>query len=231
MKPEKAFEAVDALVDGMDAGERASFFDHLRTTYPTEIGATAINGGETSAQATALELTPEQQEKATATAAALAERFDVSAEDFSVLRTSGEDGDTLTVVYTAGNGIDLGDSDKDYDTARSWDAIFGEDADERFVVEVDGKAVDSRRGMTREVYDAFIQDARDKGIDPLPDSPQLSDQNGDIWTDTWLTGEDADRRGAPIAYVLGDGDVHSGVNPRVRDARREHRFRPAVVIE
>lgn len=234
MKPDKAFEAVDTLVAGMDAAEQSLFFEHLRDTYPQQLGPVAVNGAQAetaSGQNETLSLTAEQQEKATKLSAAMAEKFDVRAEDFSVLRTTAEDGsEQLIVAYTAGNGIDLGNPKKDYDEKRSWNSIFDKKNDKNFMVTVGRKKYDTRTGMTEAAYDAFIADAKARGVDPLPDSPQLADQNGEVWTDTWQTGEDADRGVAPFGYVRKGGRVGRDRRPR-GDVGRVHRFRPAVVIE
>jgi hypothetical protein len=233
MKPEKAYEAVDNLIEGMDGAEQSQLFEHLRTTYSQQLGVAAVDGAgqETATQSDKLPLSAEQQEKAAKLTTAMAEKFDVPIDDFALLRTETEDGsEQLTVAYAADNGIDLGDSKKDYDNKRSWNSIFDKKATKNFMITVDGKKVDTRTGMTAAAYDSFIADARSRGIDPLPDSPQLADQNGEVWTDTWLTGEEAGRFGAPLGYVSSLGRVYRDRRPRACGYRNP-RFRPAVVIE
>lgn len=66
-----------------------------------------------------------------------------------------------------------------------------------FMVAVDGIKFDTRAGMTWPVYQAFIAEAKAKGVDPLPDSQQLANQNGEVWTHTWLPGEEADVGSVP----------------------------------
>ncbi len=235
MKPDKAFEAVDTLVTGMDGGERADFFEHLRSTYPEELGTAAVNGALVAAEAevsTVLDLTPEQQEKAAKVKAALAEKFGVTEIVFSTLKVTTEEGDErLIVAFDARSGIDLGGKRKDYDPKRSWNSIFDKKNDGKFIIEVDGQKFDSRLGMTRATYEAMVAEAR-VYVEALPlhDSRELSEQNGEPWTWTWLTGEEADRDVAPIADVGGDGQVYSFWNRR-DDGYRDMRFRPAVVIE
>jgi hypothetical protein len=112
-------------------------------------------------QTESVSLTAEQQEKAAKLTAAMAEKFGVSHEDFSVLRTIAEDGDdVLTVAYTAGNGIDLGDPKKDHDAKRSWNAIFDKNAGNNFTITVGRKEYDTRTGMTEAAYGAFIADSQ-----------------------------------------------------------------------
>jgi len=175
------------------------------------------------------QLTAEQQEKATKVIGVMAEQFGVSAEDFSVLRVSGENGDEqLVVAHTAGNGIDLGDPKKDYDPTRSWNSIFDKKNAKNFMIKIDGQTLDTRSGMTEATYRAFIAVAEARG-EMLPDSRPLSKQNGEVWTATWLTGEDADRGDAVIARVVG-GQVYVYWRHRGR-GRRALRVRPAVVLQ
>ncbi len=171
-------------------------------------------------------LTCEQQEKATKLATAMAEKYGVDAKDFSVVTVEAKNGEkTRTLLYTGKNGVDLGDPSQDFDTKRSWSSIFDEKNTQNFMVEVDGKQVDTRMGMTSGAYNAMIADAKARGIDPLPDS----EKTGDIWTYTWLTGEQAGYVDAPVADVDG-GQVNEIRGLRGRDYR-DVRFRPAVVIE
>lgn len=176
------------------------------------------------------QLSAEQREKAAKLNIAMAEKFGVSAEDFSVLKTTAEDGSgRFTVAYTVGNGLDMGNSKKDYDAKRSCNGLFDKKADKDFMIEVDGQKIDTRTGMTEAAYAAFIADAKASNVDPLPDSQELANKNGKPWTATWLTGEEADRISARVAYV-DDGQVFAGWDFR-DDGYRDVRFRPAVVIE
>jgi len=176
------------------------------------------------------QLSAEQQEKATKLTTAMAEKFGVSKEDFSVLRTTAEDGsDRFTLAYTAGNGLDMANSKEDYDPRRSWNGLFDKKADKNFMIEVDGQKIDSRTGMTEAAYDAFIADAKARGDKSLPDSQPLANENGELWTATWLTGEKAARGHARVADVRVDR-VSADWYDR-GDGGRVRRFRPAVVIE
>lgn len=113
-------------------------------------------------------LSPEQQEQAIKLTAAMAEKFGVEVNDFSILETKNG---IKTVAYTAGNGIDLGDHPiKFFDKKRSWNSIFDKKNSKNFMIKVDGKRVDTRTGMTWDVYDAMINAAKARG-DELPDSP------------------------------------------------------------
>lgn len=233
-------DTVMAIVSDMDDDEQRELFDRLAEDHPllaSYAGMTAIVSAvepvEPSEQSTDVfaMLTPEQQERATKLTGAMAEKFGVDEKDFSVLET--KDG-TKAVAYTAGNGIDLGDPTKTVDKKRSWNSIFDKKNAKNFMIEVDGKKVDTRAGMTSDVYDAMVDGAKARGDEFLPDSPQLSksDENGQPWTLTLMTGEpeSADEINAPIRDVSGDGRVYGLWVYRVNDIAHV-RFRPAVVIE
>ncbi len=212
------FEAVLNQIPREQRGEFASGINGLLT----EIGAAALDGanevGEASVDVMSL-LTPEQQEKASKLTSAMAEKFGVDQKDFSVLTTETETGEQkFTVAYTAGNGIHKG----------SWNNIFNKKNAQDFMIEIDGKKVDTRTGMTLDAYKAMIDKART--TEALPDSPQLAGENGQPWTWTLRTGEEADGFYAPSAFANSDGYVDANWNGRDRGDDGV-RFRPAVVLE
>lgn len=148
---------------------------------------------------------------------ALAQKYEkcgATVEDFELV------GDT--VMYTAVSGLELGDPREARDEKRSWDSIMADPEDERFVMEINGRKVDTRQGMTRELYEAFVKAKKDAGAE-LPDSQANTLDNG---VQTFLTGEEASTSFAPSARVRG-GSV---------DVRwvlcgsdfRGFRFRPSV---
>ena len=233
-------DTVMAIVSDMDDDEQRELFNRLAEDHPllaSYAGMTAIVSAVESVEPSEQPvdvfdtLTPEQQERATKLTGAMAEKFGVDAKDFSVLET--EDG-IKAVAYTAGNGIDLGDPTKTVDKKRSWNSIFDKKNAQNFMVEVDGKQVDTRTGMTSDVYDAMVDGAKARGDEFLPDSPQLSesDENDQPWTITLMTGEPerADEFRAPYRDVTEDGHVNGSWVNRDGDIG-DVRFRPAVVIE
>ena len=110
-------------------------------------------------------LSPEQKERAEKLTAAMAEKFGVDEADFSILTTETKYGaaQQFTVAYTARNGIYKG----------RWDKIMDKKSTEDFTVEIDGHKVDTRIGMTLDVYTAMVEQYKANG-GLLPDSCQLS---------------------------------------------------------
>lgn len=140
-------------------------------------------------------LSPEQKERAEELTAAMAEKFSLDEADFSVLATETGSGEQqFTVAYTAGKGIHKGSCDK----------IMDPRSIRNFTVEIDGRHLDTRTGMTRDVYNAMIEQARSNG-ETLPDSRQLSDENGQPWTWTLRTSEQAGDPSGPEALVVVGG--------------------------
>lgn len=172
-------------------------------------------------------LSPEQHERARALQSAMAEKFSteqtpLTPEDFGVVLAGESGGQRAVVMLTTGNGLYKG----------SYNSIMSEESDEEFVVKVDGEKVDTRSAMTWEVYEAFIKQAIASGIDPLPDSQSLSEQNDQPWTATsWLN-----RRSGDEFYVYyGSVDDVDEVGPSRGwcaryDDRNNLRVRPAAAV-
>jgi hypothetical protein len=146
-------------------------------------------------------LTPEQREQADQLKIAMAAKFNVSEDDFSVQESW--DGNQTHLVVAYNDGVKAG----------SWDDIFGEDNAEKFIVTIDGKEYDTRTGMTSDLQAALIQSGIIK--------------SGHLNLETWLTGEQLVRSRAPIS--LPHREDISWVDRR-RDTPWI-RFRPSVVIE
>src|SRR3990167_5084333 len=107
----------------MDAPERVRFFDHLRNSYPEELGATALAATVTPEALfptvptweQQLEiLSPERRIAATVTREALVEKYEsygYSVDDFSLIPAirTGKDGqkeETFAVALSATKAID-----------------------------------------------------------------------------------------------------------------------------
>ncbi len=97
-------------------------------------------------------------------------------------------------MLTTGNGLYKG----------SFDKIIDKKSYKDFVIEVNGERIDTRKAMTWDTYKAFITQSKASGVNPLPDSRPLSEQNDQPWTGTWLTGEQPTKLNANCGTVDGD---------------------------
>jgi len=163
------------------------------------------------------ELTPEQHERAGVLQAALAEKFStderkLTPEDFGLVTVGEGETKQVLVMLTTGNGLYHG----------SWNTIMNDK--KANTIEIDGQKVDSRKAMTWEAYQALVAQADT----PLPDSQALQAENGEPWTATWLTGEQADGLRAQYGFVYYGGPDRLW-NDR-RDGWNDILFRPAAVV-
>lgn len=163
----------------------------------------------------------------------LAEKYNVFPKDFELF-TYEKDGTTYnTVVYTAANGIDLGNPKEDYDKARSWNKVMDKGAKNKdwHTLTIDGVKYDDREGMTYALYDQLVEAAK-KAERPLPDSKDtlITSNGGDKWYSwTMMTGEPLTAGGnAPIAGVDDGGSVRQ-LWADVDRVGLYLRFRPAVI--
>ncbi len=225
---------IEAAQEAMEAGKFQETAGHLALAESS--GITAGNNYIEAEQARVSSLreqigigaNPEAAEtestfetKVTATIAAMAERYKAKPEDFSLISFEREDGTKVnTVMYTAPQGLDLGEPTQTRDQKRSYNAVMN---DNSHILEIDGQKVDTRTGSTAEAYKAFINQEIANQTSPLPDSQDLAP-----WTLTLLTGERAGSDRARYGDVDGD---ESRVDWFGRDnGRQVVRFRPAVEI-
>ncbi len=231
---EVAPEARDAVEDRlMDAHSRYQRYDNaVGALIGPEVFQEADEAQSPETPDAFSLMTPEQQETATKLRGEMAKRFEkfgVTEDTLRVVKTEAEDGEaTFTLLHT-GNGVDIGNPKKEYDPARSYDAVMSEENDKLFVFELDGKTYDSRKGMTDATYDAKFADAKERGV-TLPDSKQLSEETGDVWTWTMLTGEPKTADGYVQLRNVYVGEVDRFIAGPDVD-RRSLRVCPAVVIK
>lgn len=177
-------------------------------------------------------MTLEQRLKAAELAPMMADHFKefgVTSDSLRVVMHESPEGENVFTLVHTGNGIDIGDSTKDFDKARSYKGVMAKKNDELFAVPLGGKTYDARKGMTDAAYDALYEDAKADGV-TLPDSKQMSEENEDLWTWTMLTGEPLTAVGDVQIRYVDDGGVRGYVyHPGY--VRRGLRVRPAVVIE
>lgn len=216
-------DEVDSLVRGMEPSERVELGRKLAEAFPEAFGGNLALNGET------LALTPEEQEKVQAATTAMAEKFGLEEQDFVVVRTSRVSDPALTVVYAGEQSLNPENTKKNRD-GFTWNSMFARGSRKRFIIEVLGRELDTRDGMTYDTYSALVAHAKAHG-NPLPDRPlHHHGSMVDDWrTGTWLTGESS-KSGAPHASVREDDRV--SFNRSRRDNEYvDTGFRPAVVIQ
>ncbi len=177
-------------------------------------------------------MSPEQRARAaelrTAIVASELKEHGVSEDTLRVVMTETDGKQAFHLIHT-GSGVDIGDPKKEYDKARSYKAVMSPSNDALFVAELNGIKYDTRTGMTDEVYNSKVADARERGV-TLPDSEQLSKETEDDWTWTMLTGEKLTAGGGvPVRSVFGGGVYRRVGHPGIDD--RVLRVCPAVEIK
>jgi len=142
-------------------------------------------------------------ERAFAARMALADKFHTNPADFNCVvdqrpRRPGR----LAVMATSRAGIFKG----------SWDEIFAPDSRADYVVDFEGRRIDTRRGMDFELYRAMIATERARN----PSRRVLHDTRDRVhrrWSNTWMTGatkRDTRHDEAPVAYMLDGRPVQDG---------------------
>jgi hypothetical protein len=152
----------------------------------------------------------------------------VTEDSLRVVSTEVDGQKKFTLIHT-GVGVDIGNHRKDYDKARSYSSVMSDENDALFQVEVNGVTYDTRSGMTDEVYATKVEDARSRNV-TLPDSAQLRDETGDLWTWTMLTGEPLTADGLVQFRSVGEGEVNRFITSPDHDFRAL-RVCPAVEIK
>lgn len=224
MKPQDALEAIDAIVSTVPADQRPELFGRLQNLHPEYLGGVAVEGAQSEVMPGVptweqqLEgLSAERREAAVATREVLAKKYERPESDFSLVKTTSEkDGkveDVFAVVLSATQGIDLGNPRKTFDKKRSWNSIDPQNPNDEFMVEVKGKMVDERKGLTLEVM------------------RELTAQDPKINEWIWETGRPdlAAGRLVPVVDAVVGGAYRRHV-PRGA-VGYNFAFRPAVVLE
>ena len=176
-------------------------------------------------------MTPEQRQTAGEVREAMADRFKkygVTAKDLRVVMTEAEKGERIFTLVHTGSGIDIGDPTNNYDPARSYPCVMSKKNDPLFIVTIDGKQYDTRKGMTSAVYDALYQDAIGRNA-TLPDSEQMSEDTKYKRTHTILTGESPSLAGLVLVRCVLGGKISRDVRGPNIDFRGLS-VRPAAVI-
>ncbi|MEK9196431.1 MAG: hypothetical protein AAB914_03625, partial [Patescibacteria group bacterium] len=162
----------------------------------------------------------ELEQKAELAKTALAEKYDLTPDAFSLLKYEDNKGNSVNVVaLSTKEGLDLGNPTKASDKKRSYKSIMSNESGknrEAHMIEIGGAMYDDRIGMTFGAHSA-LADAKD------------FDMDRDKWT--IMTGEPLTAGGdVQFANVLSDdGSVCQGFT-LVEYGCRDLGFRPAVVI-
>ena len=202
------------------------YVERLRAQFEGDAGDPAELG-------TAVEVETSLERWSNEAKQALSERYGRPVEEFELVTYEEPNGEVYEgVAHIAPNGIDLANSTEDYDSKRSWNTVQST-SDENVdwhTLTIDGQQYDDRKGMTRALYGAIVDHAKEMGLE-LPDSKdnkvKLRD-GAEYYTWTMLTGERAGDVYALIAWVGDVGSVNQNWTFRDNDFR-PLRVRPAVV--
>jgi hypothetical protein len=167
-------------------------------------------------------LSPEDAAHATKVVDAMAEKLSIERENIRlVLVETEEHGKQVVAIDASPNGQYGG----------SYNQVKSERAKKKgkYNITVDGSKIDTLAGTNDAAYRAMIADTKTQGTDLLPDSSPLSQENGEPWTATMLTGEPLTAGGDVRVRCVGDGKVDGGVY-RPGYGHRLLRVRPAVVV-
>ncbi len=159
----------------------------------------------------------ELEKKAELAKILLADRYNLTTDDFSLLQYRDDEGNLVnTVVLSTPVGIDMGDQTKYRDKKRSYKSIMSSDKEnqEAHTIEIDGVSYDDRVGMTRGLYNA------------LQESYTL--HRDDSWT--MLTGEPLDEDEMVTFYVKTRQGAISRLIQGVEYDYPNMAFRPTVVL-
>ena len=191
----------------------------LKELWSRRLGSAALNGAKDPSSGE-IALTPEQKQKAARITEVLAKHFGINPAEFGAVPVKKRDGIQVAVVLTSEGGIYRG----------SGNQVLNRKNDKDFMVEIDGEEVDTRSVMTLSVYQAFIADASNRGVEPLPVLPDsIKGENGGVRTKTLLTGDSVDGHDVLVAWVAGRQVVDTWY-------RRDYdsptlRVRPGVLIK
>ena len=165
MKPQDAREAISAIVNTVPTEYRPELFGLLKETYPQGLGSIAMETAQLEPVPTVLtweqqleKLSPERRIAAGATREVLVKKYEsygYGADDFSLIPATrankdGQVEETFAVALSATQAVDLSNRSKIYDKKRSWDSIDPTKANKQFMVTVNGKEFDERKGVTLE---------------------------------------------------------------------------------
>lgn len=150
----------------------------------------------------------------------LAKKFGANPADFNCVVDQRKGRPSkLAVMATSRAGIFRG----------SWNDIFAREARGDYMVEFEGRAVDTRRAMDFKLYQAMI--AGERARSPSAILQDTRDPVHKRWSNTWMTGgskKNSKYDEAPVAYVLAGNAVQDGRPKDVGDIRGW--VRPVILL-
>jgi hypothetical protein len=182
-------------------------------------------------------LTPEQRDYITGIEGAMAEKFGVDREEIGIVMEEELEKWTDSrftypiIMYTGKYGLQRGSYEDIMDTAKTPD----------YTIDISGEGVDTRNGMTKNVYERFVlqTDPEDDGL--LPDTEpdgyyeaEDGDPNAPVWPKTILTGEPCPTGMVKVGYDEESDDQPNFEEWDLSDSGNTDislRFRPAVSLK
>ena len=139
---------------------------------------------------------------------ALAEKYNVSSDDFNLVTYRDKEGQTVRVImYTALDPLDLSNPNDDYDPASSWETVTGGD----HTIEIDGKTYDTLKGTTLEAYVAFAKREAEGGRKPKDTAGKKVLLTGEKPRDTLVKAAYIDEDGSAVEWFYVGQNLCQGV--------------------
>lgn len=180
-----------------------------------------MDKGSTSPTAVEEALTPEQVVWLAAARAALSSAFGIPEHQLRVVDASdGADAPLPVVIDASPNGTYAGTYDRLME-ARAADPAH-------LTVTVEHEQMDVLEASTEAAYRAMMEDARDRG-GPLPDSLELSQINGELWTATMALGDGLQDDGL-VPLLSSSGGTTNKVGFHRDRGGKSIRVRPALRV-
>lgn len=129
-------------------------------------------------------LSGERLELAHETRDAMAKKFEIHPDHLTLIRVlnAAKPEDEFIIIHSAPGGMNFNDLNPSWCATynNSLNSIIREDRADEFTIEVGGQKLDTRLGLTENAYKAFIEDAKRREVEPLPDSEMIK-LNGEDW--------------------------------------------------
>jgi len=186
-----------------------------------DAGGDTVSSESTETPSTAEEgLEPERAAWLARAREALSSAFDIPPQQLRVVDASDGSQSLPVVIDASPNGTYAGTHDRIAERRKA--------DPNHLTVEVDGEGLDVLEASTEAAYRAMMEDARRRG-GPLPDSIELSQVNGELWTATMVLGDGLQDDGLVPLLSSSGGAVNKVGFHRDRGGK-SIRIRPALRI-